>query len=316
VSTSAVTTRSPACATADGKVRGEPRALSHEEFARLLKTPDRRTRQGKRDLALLHLFGSAGLRRSEPATFLLGDIDERRRPAATPCDQELNVVVGDRPLRQARPHSSRTARRARGDRHVGQEPPAGQPSARFCRCRASARPARSASATSSGSSAVTLRLPTCPRTAALRPCAAPHVLHAPRRHGRRHRRHPRACRPRRHPHYDRLHRRQLRAAGRRRGRAPATTPRHLANRSVAGTRAIGRALRRSAAGASITVSEGCGAYAGSAVSWRALRRRPCANRAAVSGIVMIEASSARHSSPANAPADANQRQMISDKPGA
>jgi hypothetical protein len=40
--------------------RGEPRALSHEEFARLLKMPDRRTRQGKRDLALLHLLGSAG----------------------------------------------------------------------------------------------------------------------------------------------------------------------------------------------------------------------------------------------------------------
>ena len=45
--------------------RGERRALSHDEFARLLRMPDRRTRQGKRDLALLHLLGSAGLRRSE-----------------------------------------------------------------------------------------------------------------------------------------------------------------------------------------------------------------------------------------------------------
>jgi site-specific recombinase XerD len=61
--------------------RGEPRALSHEEFARLLKMPDRRTRQGKRDLALLHLLGSAGLRRSEAAALELGDIDERRRTA-------------------------------------------------------------------------------------------------------------------------------------------------------------------------------------------------------------------------------------------
>jgi hypothetical protein len=37
---------------------GEPCALSHEEFARLLKMPDR---QGKRDLALLHLLGSTDL---------------------------------------------------------------------------------------------------------------------------------------------------------------------------------------------------------------------------------------------------------------
>ena len=59
--------------------RGEPRALSHEEYARLLRMPDRRTRQGKRDLALLHLLGSAGLRRSEAAALVLGDVDERRR---------------------------------------------------------------------------------------------------------------------------------------------------------------------------------------------------------------------------------------------
>jgi site-specific recombinase XerD len=41
--------------------------------------PDRRTRQGKRDLALLHLLGSAGLRRAEAANLLLSDVDERRR---------------------------------------------------------------------------------------------------------------------------------------------------------------------------------------------------------------------------------------------
>jgi site-specific recombinase XerD len=40
--------------------RGESRALSDEEWQRLLRMPDRRTRQGKRDLALLHLLGSAG----------------------------------------------------------------------------------------------------------------------------------------------------------------------------------------------------------------------------------------------------------------
>jgi integrase/recombinase XerD len=59
--------------------RGEPRALTHDEWARLLRMPDRRTRQGKRDLALLHLLGSAGLRRAEAAAVLVADVDERRR---------------------------------------------------------------------------------------------------------------------------------------------------------------------------------------------------------------------------------------------
>ena len=59
--------------------RGEPRALTHDEWARLLRMPDRRTRQGKRDLALLHLLGSAGLRRAEAARLLVTDVDERRR---------------------------------------------------------------------------------------------------------------------------------------------------------------------------------------------------------------------------------------------
>jgi site-specific recombinase XerD len=58
-------------------------------FARLLKMPDRRTRQGKRDLALLHLLGSAGLRRSEAAALVLGDVDERRRAA----DPRLRQVI-------------------------------------------------------------------------------------------------------------------------------------------------------------------------------------------------------------------------------
>jgi integrase/recombinase XerC len=59
--------------------RGEPRALDHDEWARLLRMPDRRARQGKRDLALLHLLGSAGLRRAEAAGLLVSDVDERRR---------------------------------------------------------------------------------------------------------------------------------------------------------------------------------------------------------------------------------------------
>ncbi len=59
--------------------RGEPRALDQDEWPRLLRMPDRRTRQGKRDLALLHLLGSAGLRRAEASNLLVGDVDERRR---------------------------------------------------------------------------------------------------------------------------------------------------------------------------------------------------------------------------------------------
>jgi site-specific recombinase XerD len=70
--------------------RGEPRALTHDEFARLLRMPDRRTRQGKRDLALLHLLGSAGLRRAEAARLLVGDVDERQRAG----DGRLRKAIG------------------------------------------------------------------------------------------------------------------------------------------------------------------------------------------------------------------------------
>jgi integrase/recombinase XerD len=73
--------------------RGEPRALSAEEYARLLRMPDRRTRQGKRDLALMHLLGTAGLRRAEATAVLLDDVDERHRST-------------DGRLRKAIPHST------------------------------------------------------------------------------------------------------------------------------------------------------------------------------------------------------------------
>jgi integrase len=55
--------------------------------------PDRRARKGKRDLALLHLLGSAGLRRAEAANLLIADVDERRR-------------AGDPRLSQAIAHST------------------------------------------------------------------------------------------------------------------------------------------------------------------------------------------------------------------
>jgi site-specific recombinase XerD len=58
---------------------GEPRALTHDEWQRLLRMPDRRTRQGRRDLALLHLLGSTGLRRAQAVRLLLTDVDQSRR---------------------------------------------------------------------------------------------------------------------------------------------------------------------------------------------------------------------------------------------
>ena len=70
--------------------RGEPLALDHDEWAWLLRMPHRRSRQGKRDLALLHLLGSAGLRRAEPPTsWSVGDVDERRRSS----DPRLRAAI-------------------------------------------------------------------------------------------------------------------------------------------------------------------------------------------------------------------------------
>ena len=51
--------------------------------------PDGRTRQGKRDLALLHLLGSAGLRRGEAANLLITDVDERKRAS----DPRLRAAI-------------------------------------------------------------------------------------------------------------------------------------------------------------------------------------------------------------------------------
>ena len=59
--------------------RGEPRALSAGQYDRLLRMPDLRTTAGKRDLALLHLLGTVGLRRAEAAALLVIDVDEHPR---------------------------------------------------------------------------------------------------------------------------------------------------------------------------------------------------------------------------------------------
>ena len=68
---------------------GEPRPLSQAQYAKLLKMPDRRTTRGKRDLALLHLLGTAGLRRQEAADVRIDDIEERRRAP----DRRLRAAI-------------------------------------------------------------------------------------------------------------------------------------------------------------------------------------------------------------------------------
>jgi len=88
--------------------RGTPRALTAEEWERLLQMPDRRTGQGKRDLALLHLLGTAGLRRAEAANLLIGDVDERRR-------------ANDARLRKAIPRSTSWWVTVRGSDHKSAE---------------------------------------------------------------------------------------------------------------------------------------------------------------------------------------------------
>jgi len=55
---------------------GRPRALSPEQYALLLRMPDLRAPAGRRDLAILRLLGTAGLRRTEAADLLMGDVEE------------------------------------------------------------------------------------------------------------------------------------------------------------------------------------------------------------------------------------------------
>lgn len=59
--------------------QGEPRFLEEHEVQRLLRMPDRRSRIGKRDFAILSLAVRAGLRRAEVADLEFAAIEERRR---------------------------------------------------------------------------------------------------------------------------------------------------------------------------------------------------------------------------------------------
>lgn len=59
--------------------RARPRSITAAQLERLLRLPDRRTRRGKRDLAVLHLLATEGLRRAEAAALGLHDVEERAR---------------------------------------------------------------------------------------------------------------------------------------------------------------------------------------------------------------------------------------------
>jgi hypothetical protein len=84
---------------------------------------DRRTRQGKRDLALLQLLGSAGLRGAEIITSWspTSTTAPRRGSPSASGARPLDELVGQVRYRQARPHPRRAARRggARGHRCLG-----------------------------------------------------------------------------------------------------------------------------------------------------------------------------------------------------
>lgn len=64
-------------AAASWRLAGLPKGLEPDEVSRLLAAPDRRTRTGQRDFAVLMLLVRLGLRAGEVAALELGDIDWR-----------------------------------------------------------------------------------------------------------------------------------------------------------------------------------------------------------------------------------------------
>jgi integrase/recombinase XerD len=55
-----------------------PKTLNADEVVRLLDTPPRETKRGRRDRAMLHVMYAAGLRVSELVNLKVGDVDRRR----------------------------------------------------------------------------------------------------------------------------------------------------------------------------------------------------------------------------------------------
>jgi len=76
--------------------RRAPRALTRAELERLFAMPDRRTRRGRRDLAIMVLLGQAGLRRAEVCVLRYSDLEELRRHP----DQRRRAAVAPRVAEQ------------------------------------------------------------------------------------------------------------------------------------------------------------------------------------------------------------------------
>jgi integrase/recombinase XerD len=81
--------------TATGEQPTVP-ALTEKECDKLLEMPDRRTTAGKRDRALLHVLGDAGLRRSEAVRLDVDDFIETRRAR----DPRRRKAVAGRPAQE------------------------------------------------------------------------------------------------------------------------------------------------------------------------------------------------------------------------
>jgi len=93
--------------------RRAPRALTRAELGRLLAMPDRRTRRGRRDLAIMLLLGQTGLRRAEVCALRYEDLQElrshpdpRRRAALAPrAAEQTGWVVHVRHPKRGRARS-------------------------------------------------------------------------------------------------------------------------------------------------------------------------------------------------------------------
>jgi integrase/recombinase XerD len=71
-------------------------ALTEKQYDKLLAMPDRRTTVGRRDCALLHVLGDAGLRRSEAVRLEVDDFVETRRAR----DPRRRRAVAGRPAQE------------------------------------------------------------------------------------------------------------------------------------------------------------------------------------------------------------------------
>lgn len=169
--------------------RRAPRALTRAELGRLLAMPDRRTRRGRRDVAIMLLLGQAGLRRAEVCALRYEDLEELRRHSA-PAG-----VLRSRRERPREPPGSftcatpsagapgRSTSRRRRSGHCEGGPkvaPRRRPITSSSLSRETARPRRSSHARSTSLSAPTPSGPDFPKTGGLLTfCATPSARSSP-----------------------------------------------------------------------------------------------------------------------------------------